>query len=425
MYETKLEEQQHQDAKEKVPSFKAGYIGLIVFGLVIISWSLLAFNLSQKQVIPEYDEDAVAYESSIFQDDAYYYYKSVIEEIADIYEETYIGGAPKDCDVVEGAIAGYVNGIGDKYGQYLNRKQTTEYFNEMGGVTVGIGVTVAYEEDGDFKGLYVTDVAEDSPAKEADIKKGDYIVSVNGKTLNDLSFDEFIDNVKGEQGAKVSIGFVSDGVSKTVDMYRQQCSISTIDYSVDNGIAYIKISHFDFPTTIEFTTVMNVLRNAGIDKYIFDVRNNSGGLVMAITAVLDHLLPEGLIVRIEDKNGVTEHKSDADEVTGDMVVLTNQNTASAAELFTLALKDYDKAISIGEKTYGKGTQITTMPLSNGGSLILTSGKYYTKDSPNIEGVGVEPDIHVPMSMNDLSILYKLPLSEDVQYQAAVHYLNNK
>lgn len=169
-----------------------------------------------------------------------------------------------------------------------------------------------------------------------------------------------------------------------------------------------------------FKDIMEELQKQGINKFVFDLRGNGGGLLDSIVETLDYLLPKGLIVRIEDRNGtITEFNSDRKYVEGEMVVIVNNETASAAELFTLALMDYNKATVIGTKTYGKGTSATTIPIS-AGSVNISTALYYTKSSPNIEGVGIEPDIVLEYE-SDVP-LYKAKYSEDNQLQKALEIL---
>lgn len=166
---------------------------------------------------------------------------------------------------------------------------------------------------------------------------------------------------------------------------------------------------------------MNELQNKGIDKFIFDLRGNGGGLLDSVVETLDYLLPKGLIVRIEDRNGtITEFNSDRKYVEGEMVVIVNNETASAAELFTLALMDYNKATVIGTNTYGKGTSTTTIPLSIG-SVNISTNLYYTKSGTNIEGVGIKPDIVLEYK-SDVP-LYRAKYSEDNQLQKALELLD--
>ena len=337
--------------------------------------------------------------------------KHLIDEIDNLYNEYYTGEL--DYDLIEKmVVTGFVMGTNDKYGAYLTEKGTSDYSDKINERLVGIGVEVVYEEDG----LYVTDVYEGSPAKKSGITIGDKIKSVEDTDVTELGLDGAIKMIKGKQGTKVRISLED----RELTIERDLVKTPYVKYDIIDGIGYIKIKSFTMNTGDLFKDIMEELQKQGIDKFIFDLRSNGGGLLDSIVETLDYLLPEGLIVRIEDKYGSNmEFSSDKEHVDGEMVVLVNNETASAAELFTLALRDYDKATVIGTKTYGKGTSATTIPIS-AGSVNISTALYYTKKSPNIEGVGIEPDIVLEYE-SDVP-LYKAKYSEDNQLQKALEIL---
>lgn len=337
--------------------------------------------------------------------------KYLIDEVDNLYNEYYTGEI--DYDLIEKmVITAYVMGTNDKYGAYLTEKGTSDYSDKINERLVGIGVEVVYEEDG----LYVTDVYEGSPAKKSGITIGDKIKSVEDTDVTELGLDGAIKMIKGKQGTEVRISLED----RELTIERDLVKTPYVKYDIIDGIGYIKIKSFTMNTGDLFKDIMEELQKQGIDKFIFDLRSNGGGLLDSIVETLDYLLPEGLIVRIEDKYGSNmEFRSDKEHVDGEMVVLVNNETASAAELFTLALRDYDKATVIGTKTYGKGTSATTIPIS-AGSINISTALYYTKSSPNIEGVGIEPDIALEYE-SDVP-LYKAKYSEDNQLQKALEIL---
>lgn len=337
--------------------------------------------------------------------------KHLIDEIDNLYNEYYTGEL--DYDLIEKmVVTGFVMGTNDKYGAYLTEKGTSDYSDKINERLVGIGVEVVYEEDG----LYVTDVYEGSPAKKSGITIGDKIKSVEDTDVTELGLDGAIKMIKGKQGTEVRISLED----RELTIERDLVKTPYVKYDIIDGIGYIKIKSFTMNTGDVFKDIMEELQKQGINKFVFDLRSNGGGLLDSIVETLDYLLPEGLIVRIEDKYGSNmEFSSDKEHVDGEMVVLVNNETASAAELFTLALRDYDKATVIGTKTYGKGTSATTIPIS-AGSVNISTALYYTKSSPNIEGVGIEPDIVLEYE-SDVP-LYKAKYSEDNQLQKALEIL---
>ena len=191
-------------------------------------------------------------------------------------------------------------------------------------------------------------------------------------------------------------------------------------------VAYVNILNFDMTTGKEFKKEMDELAKKGAEKYIFDVRNNPGGTIGGVKEVLDYLLPEGPIIRCFTKDGEQSVEySDAKELVAPMIVLVNENTASGGELFTAALRDYEKATVIGTKTYGKGTVQTVIPVSSGGGIKLSVMMYNPPKSDNYEGIGIEPDKTVYLSDEAKSKFYRLKDSEDDQLQAALDDILNK
>ena len=194
---------------------------------------------------------------------------------------------------------------------------------------------------------------------------------------------------------------------------------------LDADTAYVRIIEFDIPTTEEFTTAMDALIADGAKRFVFDVRNNPGGNVTAVCGVLDYLLPEGPIIRTYTGSGEENTvNSDAKCLDAPMAVLINGNTASGGELFTAALRDYNKATVIGTTSFGKGTMQTVVPLSNGGALKISTEMYNPPYGENYEGVGITPDKTVELSEEALANFYRLTDEEDVQLMAALDEVRN-
>ena len=337
--------------------------------------------------------------------------KGLIDEIDNLYGEYYIGEI--DYDLIEESILnGYVEGTKDKYGSYLTEKEASSYSDGLNEILVGVGIEVA--EEG--QSLYVTEVYDESPAKKSGMKVGDVITGVENKNISELGFNEAIRLIRGEQGTKVNITLKDRDLTLT----RDKVTTPYIRYDIINDVGYIKIKRFAINTGEDFKDILDKLKDRGINKFVFDLRGNGGGLLESIIETLDYLLPEGLIVRIDDKYGEDkEFTSDKYSTEGEMVVLVDGKTASAAELFTLALMDYDKATVVGTQTYGKGTSAITIPISKG-AVNISTALYHTKSSNNIEGVGITPDII--LSYKSDVPLYKAKYSEDNQLQKALEIL---
>lgn len=349
---------------------------------------------------------------------------AMMEEIQSIYEKEYIGEEIDKEQLEDSALLGFTLGHNDRYGYYMSPTDSKEQANTRKEKLVGIGVEVVYEEG---KGYYVSKIYDNSPAKEAGVEVGDYLTSANGTSIEEVNKDEFIDLVRGEEGTLVNIGIDRENETKHLEIERQNVRTNSVSSRVMDGIAYIKIGSFTEYTDEEFIDTINSLTDSGVTKFIFDLRNNTGGAAESVIKMLDYLLPEGLIARFEEKDSKDniEYYSDKSEINADMVVLVNKATASASELFSKALQDYGKATIIGTNTFGKGTVLSTYTLSNGGTLTLSTAKYYTISGEEIEGNGVKLDILIELPLEKEKILYKLNFEEDEQMQKALEILNSK
>lgn len=321
----------------------------------------------------------------------------VINEIQEIYNKKYIKGKHSLKDAYETSLKGFVKGTGDKYGSYLSPEEAGRFSNEANSVLIGIGVEVSLASaEGDKTKVIIQEVYKGSPAEEGGLSKGDIIKTINTRDVSELSFASVMDSIRGESGEELNITIVRGDIEKNISLIRRQLDLMDVDYEILEGnIGYINLRRFSRETTNTFKQALNVMEEKGVNKYVFDVRGNGGGVLDTAVEITDIIVPKGLIVKVVNNKGeATDYNSDTNEVNGNMVVLVDHNTASAAELFTLALRDYGKAKVIGEKTYGKGTSLEVLKLKNGGMLLISTGLFYTKDSPNIEGVGLVPDIEV-------------------------------
>lgn len=352
---------------------------------------------------------------------------SVLNELNSIYKENYVHAGSLDNEKLkEGIIEGYIYGTGDKYATYMTADEFAEHSAKMENSAVGIGVSVIYNEENDA--IEIIKVYETSPAKAAGVEVGDLVTAVDGKKVSEVGYNDAVDAVKGDKGTTVKLTVKQNGTVTELDVKRDEVVIETVESKLlDDNIGYIRISNFYEKTPDEFKKAVESLQDNGAKSLVFDMRGNTGGRLDAIVSVLDYLLPEGPIVRITDSSGKFETmKSDDECINMPMTVLVNGMTASAAELFTSALMDYDKATVIGTQTYGKGTVTSAKELSDGSWIYLSTELYYPPYSDNFEGVGITPDIvlELPDEVKNIS-LYKLTYEQDTQLQKAVEILKNK
>ncbi len=338
-----------------------------------------------------------------------------------VYRSKYIGDID-DNKLIDGMLKGYVYGTGDKYGSYFSKDEFAELMKDSNAELEGIGINVVY--DYEHKAINIVNVMPDSPALESGLKPGDKIVYVDSVSVGELGYSSAIGKLRGAAGTSAKFTVLRDDEMTEFEVERRKITEYTVYhrlYSEDDTIGIVQILEFDAGTPSQFKAAVNELLEAGAEKLIFDVRNNPGGNLESIGEVLDFLLPEGVIVRIYDADGNEETlSSDANEIDCPMMVLVNSSTASAAELFSGALRDYEKAKLVGVRTYGKGTMQTIMPLYDGSAISVSYRMYCPPFSDNYEGVGLSPDIEVELDekFKNTSV-FMLDEKDDAQLQAAV------
>lgn len=303
-----------------------------------------------------------------------------------------------DEEALQDAIAkGYVQGLNDPYAAYYSAK---EYANESlntQGQTVGIGVTIEKQESGYIKVLRV-DTA--SPAEEAGILAGDVIVKVDGEDVLVLGYDTAVSNVRGDEGTKVTITVQRDGQEQSFELIRKKMGIISVTGQTIGDIGYIRITTFNSTTAAQFKKAVDEQTVAGVKGFVFDVRGNGGGLVSSVVEMLDYLLPEGTLATVTYKNGTTKILGTSDEehqINLPMAVLVDHGTASASELFSAAIHDFERGKLVGVTTYGKGVMQNTYTLDDGSAVKVTVGYYYPPKSPNYDGIGIKPDYEVELN----------------------------
>lgn len=318
-------------------------------------------------------------------------------------------------DINNGILKGYISGLNDKYSRYLTADELIDEKSDNAGEMTGLGFTLEKDESGYIR---VAEIMPDSPVSETEIKPDDFIIAVEGTDVLEMGFEKSIEAMSGNDNENITITVRRDGVDKDYTLTRRQIEIVTVTGEMlDNYVGYIKISGFKQNTSQQFIDILESLKKDGAKGFIFDVRENGGGLLTSLEKCLDPLLPEGIIATAEYSDGHTETivNSDESETNLPMVVLVNGHTASAAELFAASLKDFGKAELIGSQTYGKGVMQTTAELTNGGAVVLTIAEYKTSVSECYDGIGITPDYKVENENDNI----------DEQYNKAVEVINGK
>lgn len=332
----------------------------------------------------------------------------------------------KDEDIYNGALKGMFANLGDPYTSYYPKDEYEKLMENLDGRYKGIGVTVSASKEGMIK---VVQVFEDSPAKEAGMKSGDYIKSVGGTDFDATELEKAVSLIRGEPGSKVKIEVLRvsedkpEGEEIPMLVERRDVTVDTVYSKTLNisgkKIGYLRLSAFDDITWNDFKEHYSKLKNANIEGLIFDLRNNPGGALDVCLNIADTFLDEGVVVTTEDKNGnVITEKSDANMDDIPMVVLVNENSASASEILAGAFKDRSRAKIIGTKTFGKGIVQKLFPLENGAGAKITISEYKTPNNEKINKIGVKPDIEVENKNLDLD-LNENDFSKDQQFLKAL------
>ncbi len=298
----------------------------------------------------------------------------------------------------DGLYSGLFEALGDPYSSYYTAEEYEELSEQLTGSYAGIGATLT--QNSDTKQCTVVRVYDGTPAQEAGLATGDEIVSADGNLATDYdSLDDFVALVRGEAGTSVELEVIKadTGETVTLSVTRASITIPTVSYEMmDDGIGYIRIDQFTSSTYDAYIEAMDALTEQGMEAVIFDLRANGGGLVSSVTDILDDILPAGTTVYMLDKDGNrTDYTSD-DEHQRDLpiAVLTSEDTASAAEIFSGAIRDFEYGTLIGQTTYGKGIVQQTIPLADGSAIKLTIQTYYTPSGECIHKTGITPDIEM-------------------------------
>ncbi len=347
-----------------------------------------------------------------------------IAQMVDIIEGNYIHEYDKN-ELWESLCKTLVNSLADEHSQYLTVEEYRAMLDSGDGGFVGIGVHAT--NDPDTNGIYIFGVMPDSPAEKAGIKKGDIIVNVEGIEAAEDNYYELVDSVAGESGTEVALTILRGGERIEVKCVRAAVKSENVIYrKTAENVAYIRILSFADETVSEqFEDVIKRAQADGCQKFVFDVRNNAGGYLEEICDVLDILLPEGPIINIVDKNKKTQtYNSDKECIKGEFVVLCDGNTASAAELFTAALRDYKLAKIIGKTTFGKGTMQTTKMLPDGSAIKISTAFYNPPSNVSYDGIGIKPDYEIEYPAEWEGKLLQMPLDKDVHFQKALEILDS-
>lgn len=346
--------------------------------------------------------------------------ETTLAYIRTLLQDEYIGELD-DEQMLETAIKGYVAGVGDEYTVYYTKEEMDDQYDAAVGNYVGIGIymIVNYEEGT----IEVVSTMEGSPALEKGIQAGDMITKVNGKELTPDTVADLSNEIKGEEGTTVQLEITRGEEKIDLEVERKRIEVSHIKSEMlENNIAYIQVLDFDGGTAEEFKENYEALKKQGATSLIIDIRSNGGGVVDEAIDMLEMICDKDSTLLIEtDKHGNEEiTKSNKNPIIDiPVVVLVNETSASASEIFAGALKDNGKATIIGTKTYGKGVIQSLMRLADGSGIKITTEEYCTPNRNKINKIGIEPDITVELPEG----IEELTRENDTQLKRAIEELN--
>lgn len=383
----------------------AVFATVIVVGLMLLYKSDLMLGVYPQT--PQFGEE----EPESFEEDAVL---DKLHLLSMYVNQTYLYDYD-EADLAEGIYKGYMSGLGDPYTVYYTKEEFDSMMESQEGSYYGIGILVS--QNAQTGVITIVRVFQNSPAMEAGVRDGDIIYMVDGDEVTGQDLSAVVSRIKGQEGTDIPITFYRQetGEYLELDVERRQVEVDTVLHEMlENQVGYIEILEFDEPTAKQFKDALADLQSQGMEALIVDVRNNPGGLVDSVVEIVDELVPEGLIVYMENSMGMkTEYSADESYLDIPLVVLVNGESASASEILAGAVRDRGVGTLVGTNTYGKGIAQSVFPLGDGSAVKITTSDYYTPSGENIHGKGIMPDIEVEMDYDS---------EEDIQLNAALEYL---
>ena len=345
-----------------------------------------------------------------------------LESFRKLIDSKFLGEVNEE-KLTQGAIKGYIAGLDDPYTEYMTKEEMEEFTQDTMGNFVGIGIYMTKDTEKDA--IVVISPIKDSPAYKAGILPGDIISKVDDVEYKAEDLSVVANKIKGESGSKVKLEIIRDGKTLNFEVQREKIKINHVENKVLNGnIGYLKLNTFDEGCSDEFKQKYEELKKQNIKSLIIDLRNNGGGIVDEAISIAEMMSEkdETLLITV-DKNQNKEITKSKEQKIIDIpiVLLVNENSASASEILAGALKDNGKAKLVGTKTYGKGVIQELITLTDGSGLKITTEEYYTPKENKINKIGIEPDVEVKLP-SELTNSLEIEEAKDVQLQKAIELL---
>ena len=345
-----------------------------------------------------------------------------LDKYREIIDKYYLGEVDES-KLEEGAIKGYIEGLDDPYTEYISKEDMESYLDDTMGNFVGIGIYMI--KNTKYDKIQVLSTIKGSPAEEAGIQSGDLIISVDGIEYKADDMTAVSNKIKGEEGTKVTVELLRGSENVKYELTRSKVKVNQVEGKViSDDIGYIKFTSFDETTAEDFKKQYQELAKKNIKSLIIDLRNNGGGIVDKALEIADYIADKDsfLLYEVDKNNKETVRKAKTDPIINmPIIILTNENTASASEILAGALKDLGKAKTVGTTTYGKGVIQQILKLNDGSGLKITIEEYQTPNKNKINKVGIEPDEKVELP-DSVESIFTIKESEDTQLQKAIDML---
>lgn len=411
-----------KEGNEKRGYFYSGLVVGLAAALLIVSVVYLGTRIQNYlTAVQNQQEESAQSQGTVVSADML----SKLQTVESIINQYYYKDEIDREAMTEGAFRGMVASLGDPYSTYYSADELTDLMNQTEGVYYGIGAGVEFDKETTL--TKIIKVYKGTPAEEAGLRENDIIYEVDGTSAYGLTASEVVSMIKGEEGTHVTLTIVRDGESDFlyVDVERRKVSSPTVDFKMLNeDAAYIQITEFDTVTKDQFTEALAMAKGNNMKGLVLDLRSNPGGNLDTVVDIARMLLPEGLIVYTEDKYGERiEYSCDGKkQLNVPLVVLVNQNSASASEILAGAIKDYGTGTLVGMTTFGKGIVQRVLPMKDGSAVKVTTSSYFTPKGNNIHGIGIAPDVECPF---DGEAYYGSPEKPDNQLDKALEVLMGK
>lgn len=338
-----------------------------------------------------------------------------MNEVYKLLKGYHVSGV-NEIQLSDNAIDGMIEALGDPYTDYFSKEEWNRYQGSINQNYVGVGMRLGEDQEG----FYVVEVFPDSPAEFGGILRGDYIIGVEGKALDELIMTELIESIVGPEGTTVKITVKRLNESIELELTRQRIQIPVVTSKwFTEGVGYINLSGFSNTADKKFAEAMTTMKNNGAKGLIIDMRGNPGGYLHIATNIAEEFMEKGILINTMDRNHINNPIviSNGKSVEVPVVVLVDRDSASASEIIAGALQDHGLATIIGTRTYGKGSVQRLLTLSSGSVLKVTVEEYLTPKLNPVNGVGIKPDVEaLGPAAQMLTALHNLGL-HDIQIKA--------